>query len=372
MPLLILGASVRAAAQSAWRAGLETVAIDLFADRDLTGPYPARRIDPASYPHGLERLAAEAAPGPWMYTGAMENHPELIDRIGETRPLWGISGATLRAVRDPGAVSSELARRGLPAPEVRATADGLPRDGSWLVKPLASAGGRRIEALEGGAVTPRWPVTYQRRIDGESLAALFVGPELVGVTRQILGREGEPFAYVGSLGPWPVQAQVRGRIEAIGAALVDEFALRGLFGVDLILDRDGFPYPVEVNPRYTASAEVLELASGRPLLVDHLRSFGGDVPETRRSRARPPAFVGKRILFADRRSTLPAVDTWRPRPGVSGSFAVPALADIPAEGMVFEPGDPVLTVLARGRTLESCALSLDRRLSRWRKRLREA
>src|SRR4051812_25887196 len=174
MPLLILGASVRAAAQSAWRAGLETVAIDLFADRDLAGPHPARRIEPASYPHGLERLAAEVSPGPWIYTGALENHPELIDRIAESRPLWGISGDALRAVRDPMTMSSALARRGLPAPEVRATADGLPRDGSWLVKPRASAGGRRIEPLEGGAVPPRWPVTYQRRIDGESLAALFL------------------------------------------------------------------------------------------------------------------------------------------------------------------------------------------------------
>ena len=46
------------------------------------------------------------------------------------------------------------------------------------------------------------------------------------------------------------------------------FGLVGWFGVDYIL-RDGIPWPVEINPRYTASLEIHELASGRSLLPEH-------------------------------------------------------------------------------------------------------
>src|SRR3954454_20820898 len=75
MPLLLIGASVRSLAQSARRAGLDPTAIDLFADRDLLATCPARRVDSHAYPHDLDRLASGLAAGPWMYAGALENHP---------------------------------------------------------------------------------------------------------------------------------------------------------------------------------------------------------------------------------------------------------------------------------------------------------
>ena len=41
------------------------------------------------YPSGLAALAREAPPGPWMYTGGLENWPRLIRQIMRERPLWG-------------------------------------------------------------------------------------------------------------------------------------------------------------------------------------------------------------------------------------------------------------------------------------------
>ena len=38
-----------------------------------------------------------------MYTGALENHPELVDRISATRDLYGNSGSVLRRVRESSA-----------------------------------------------------------------------------------------------------------------------------------------------------------------------------------------------------------------------------------------------------------------------------
>ena len=280
MTLLILGASARAAAQSARRAGLSTLACDLFADRDLVAAGSALRIDPEGYPARFEELAAAASPGPWIYTGALENHPELLERIACTRPLWGIHGASLRNVRDPIALADAIGQAGLLAPAVREDPTDLPRDGSWLVKPRRSAGGRSIRPLLETSIPPGRPSIYQERIAGSSLAALFVGKPggaaLLGITRQLVGRKGEPFAYVGSLGPWPIPESTRSEIHAIGATLVKSFQLRGLFGVDLMVRADGRPVPVEVNPRYTASVEVLELASGRSLIAEHQSAFVAD------------------------------------------------------------------------------------------------
>src|SRR5437667_188035 len=68
--LLIVGASARAAAFSALRAGLRPWCADLFADVDLQRACPALRIAGRGYPHGLERMLGLAPPGPWLYTGA--------------------------------------------------------------------------------------------------------------------------------------------------------------------------------------------------------------------------------------------------------------------------------------------------------------
>jgi predicted ATP-grasp superfamily ATP-dependent carboligase len=386
MAVLIFGASVRAARQSALRAGIASVGCDLFADRDNPPHPPTARIESADYPLGFERIAHEMSrsrPWPWMYTGGLENHPELIDRIAAIRPLWGIGGASLRSVRDPIAVADCLSHRGLPAPGVRRDPEGLPRDGSWLSKPLASAGGRKIGPWIGTDAKAR-PSYYQERIDGPSLAAIFVGrssgPILIGVTRQRIGRDGNPFAYAGSLGPWQIEPRVGDTLVAIGQTLVEAFRLRGLFGVDFVLRDDGVPFPVEVNPRYTASVEVLELATGCPMMPLHRRAFEDDGPCEIPATHRPPrSIVGKAILFADRRSTFPPIDLdgrdsgrRAVRERSASSLRRSWIADVPAEGLVFDAGDPVLTVMARAPTLKGCELLLKVGLMKWRSRLADA
>lgn len=375
MELLIIGASARSAAHSALRAGIRPISIDLFADRDLSAIGPASRIESKSYPHDFDRLISDLPETPWMYTGALENAPELVDRLAARQPVLGISGSALRKVRDAALLSAEFTPRGL-MPEVRDSPFGLPRDGSWLVKPLKSAGGRSIKPWIEDTSAPSSPSYYQRRVPGLDLAAIFVGSEqgatFLGVTKQILGRDPQPVAfdcsYVGSIGPWPVSRETRKEIEGIGSHLVSTFGLRGIFGVDGVMSLNGRFVIVEVNPRYSASVEVLELALGRSLIREHCRAFGRETPGSHRGRTNPPAFVGKRILFAERRSTLPDLDHWKPRS--LGSFAIPHVADIPQLGTIFEPGDPVLTVLARGSTLELCSNRLHQRLECWRGRLR--
>ena len=369
MQILIVGASARAAAMSALRAGFAPHCVDLFADRDLRSIAPVEKVDRAAYPDGLEALAAQAPPSPWIYTGALENRPDLVDRIAATPAPLGNPGATLRAVRDPFAVADVLQRAGLPCPTVRRTADGLPRDGGWLVKPLASAGGRGIRAFLGGSSRPESPHYYQERVEGIDLAAIFVADRsvgrLLGVTRQWIGGTGDrdPFAYRGSLGPWPLDFRERSAIAAIGSALSSAFGLVGLFGVDLLL-HEGIPWPVEVNPRYTASVEVLEMALGMSALIGHAQACDPTIGRREPSSNEKARFVGKAIVFAPSECRFPRRD-----PRTTANPRVLRLADIPDPGTHFEAGDPVMTLIQCSETIEECGHRLERRLSAWSRRL---
>jgi predicted ATP-grasp superfamily ATP-dependent carboligase len=366
--VLILGASVRAAAFSARRAGFRTNSADLFGDADLTAIGSVFRIDPAAYPERLADHANSVEPTAWLYTGAIENRPELVDRISARHRLLGNPGRVLRAVRDPFTLAEVVKSAGLQAPEVRHDPAGLPTDGSWLCKPRASGGGRGIQGWT-GAVTLSKQVYYQERVEGLSLAATFLGQDrdcrCLGLSRQFVGRPGQRFGYRGSLAPWPVEDVIFDQVERLGQTIAGGFGLLGLFGVDLIL-RGEKVYPIEVNPRYSASIEALEWATGRTFLADHAEVFGIARPD-RRISMDPQGYVGKVVVFADRPIIMGEVEA---RFFNRAIHSMPEIADIPHPGSKFEPGEPVLTVLASGESPNDCRKRLASRVRSWRRWLR--
>jgi predicted ATP-grasp superfamily ATP-dependent carboligase len=372
--ILILGASTRAAAFSALRAGLRPHCIDFFADRDLSSACAVIRIDPEEGASGLERAASSLPGADWLYTGPLENHPELVERLSLIHQLCGNSRATLQAVRDPLRVADVLSRAGLPHPDVRLSDNGLPRERTWLVKPVASGGGRLIRFFDEQPSFLAEPCYYQEWVDGPSFSAIFLADaaraEFIGVTRQLIGAEGLPFAYQGSIGPWPVSDRLRNVLEQLGSVLTTAFNLVGLFGFDYILRDDG-PWPVEVNPRYTASVEVLELALRRSLIAEHLHMCAPELVRSGiRSELRPgnadAKVVGKGVLYSRRASVIPKIaidESWQRDP-----LAVPEIADVPWPARV-DAGQPLLTVFETGPDTTICASRLARKQEHWRRRL---
>jgi predicted ATP-grasp superfamily ATP-dependent carboligase len=371
--VLIFGASTRAAAFSAVRCGLRPQCVDYFADRDLAAICPVARINPDDAASQFAAFADTHPPSAWFYTGGFENHPEWVDRIAHRHRLWGVDADLLRAVRDPMRVAEVLDQAGLPCPAVRLDSRDLPCDGSWLVKPLNSGGGRGIAPLtdpnEGGL-----PSHYlQQRIDGPSFSALFVGDRLaahlVGVTRQWVGIAGFPFLYRGSIGPWLIDATLASRLRLLGDRLASAFELVGWFGVDYVL-YNGHPWPVEINPRYTASLEIHELASGRSLLAMHRRACEGNLDQgdgPADTDFPPPRIIAKLTLYAQQRLIAPEIVADDNEP--DGPFAVKSIADVPWSGTCFACGDPVMTILAEGADLTACQARLGRLERKWRRRL---
>src|SRR5258706_8042019 len=97
--IIVVGASARAAAFSALRAGMRPYAIDLFADCDLVDVCPTVKIK--RYPQDFEQALAAAPQAPWIYTGGQENYPDLVERMSALRPLYGNRANVLRIIRNP-------------------------------------------------------------------------------------------------------------------------------------------------------------------------------------------------------------------------------------------------------------------------------
>lgn len=358
--VVIVGASARAAAVSALRCGLTPIGVDLFADLDLAARCRALTVPATQYPLGFSDVLDSLPPGPWMYTGGIENHPKLVGRMAARRRLWGNDAATLTAVRDPVQVSRCLADAGLPHPQCRTTRP-VGDPSAWLVKPRAGAGGSGITALTDPMLPVAKPVYYQQRLEGEPCAAVYVGygdeAELLGVTRQLIGESelgAGPFVYCGSIGP--VVPRTHGmqlvglwtRYVDIGNALTARFNLRGLFGVDCIMQH-GVPQPVEVNPRYTASVEVIERATGIQSIALHREACEHRRSETPHSAFRNPHadVVGKAVVYAPDDLMTPELP-----------HDSPDVADIPRPGTIIPKGRPVLTVFAESGDVAACRVEL--------------
>src|SRR5947209_3741369 len=90
------------------------VVIQQKRDAVLQARCAARRL-PSRYPHGFRDLVGAGLPGPWMYTGGLENWPRLVGAMARRRPLWGNGRAVLQAARSPTRWTRALRAAGLPA-----------------------------------------------------------------------------------------------------------------------------------------------------------------------------------------------------------------------------------------------------------------
>jgi predicted ATP-grasp superfamily ATP-dependent carboligase len=366
--LHIVGASARSAVFSALRAGLRPWCVDLFADRDLQQRCAVARLT-GRYPEGFRRFLESDLPGPWMYTGGLENWPRFVQRMAQRRPLWGNAETALSRSRDPKYVAALLRSAGMPVPAVVDTVEKSSQMRRWLLKPRKSAGGSGMRLLMPRERLRQRRDSYcQEFIEGQSLSLLFLGDgqtaRLLGVTRQLVGEpwlHAAPFHYCGSVGPLDPGMVQCPSLTDLGHILASECMLTGLFGVDGVM-RDGTFWPVEINPRYTASVEVLEHATGSPMLGWHAHVF----THQRLSELPPPVpagnrIIGKAILFAHDDLHFPADGPWMaelhsPKPVQE----LPSFADIPAAGEGIEKGKPILTFFAAADSPSECEDALRR------------
>ncbi len=253
----VIGASARSAAQSLKWAGYTPVAADLFADVDLCRIAEAKRI--TDYPNQFSGWMKEQSLDAWIYTGALENYPELVDELAQIVPLWGISGQLLGDLRDPLWLAKQCDQHGIPFPETLIAKNQL--EGSWLAKSYRHSSGLGVRQL---ATESDWQEAErnswyaQQRVGGRSCSAAFRidddGSILLGFAIHLVNDEKE-WSFRGAVVTNPTAEQHK-TLCKIGDWLYATGA-RGIVGIDFIDSGDEL-WLLEVNPRYTATIELFE------------------------------------------------------------------------------------------------------------------
>ena len=365
--VLLAGMSVRAMAESAAKAGYRVTAVDGFGDldtirasdrvltprRDLDRPYSVERLVTLSKLVTADSLA---------YGANLENHAVALGRLAERRILLGNGAAELRLARNPIRLAEILRRYRLAVANVRTTA---PTKGEWLLKGRRSGGGRSIRTWREGVPVPR--STYlQERIRGIPASIVFSadGDRIIplAVTRQLIGVRwlgAAAYWYSGNiLAPAKDPHLPRGealfeRAKAVAEVVAESGGLKGLNGVDFIA-QDGVPFAIEVNPRYSASLELIERAFGVSAFQLHVLGCRRKLPTSLELPRRFPA-TGKAIVYA--RRTVIAGETRR-------WLDDPSVADIPWPGERIQAGHPICTVFASARSAAECEIRLRARAER--------
>jgi predicted ATP-grasp superfamily ATP-dependent carboligase len=360
--VLICGVSTRAAAESAARAGFAVTALDAYADRDQ---HPAVRALSSARDFGVPYSAPALARASRIfdcdavvYLSSFENHRRAVATLSAGRQLWGNAPDVLRRVRDPATVAGELRRRGFAVPEALAsrTSRGSRR---WLLKPRASGGGHRIRSWQPGDPVPR-AFYVQERIDGVPGSIVFVAAAgravPIGISRQLVG---DPafgafgYRYCGTImdtrdpvfgADTPLSVTAR----ALADATTEAFGLIGVNGIDFVAN-DDVPYPVEVNPRWSSSMELVERASGLSVFAAHAAACTTRLSSLNERRPHFRGAIGKAIVFARRDVRTGDTRAWLDHPDVR---------DVPHAGDLIEANRPVCTLIAEAPDAASCYAAL--------------
>lgn len=395
--MVIAGVSTRAFAESAWRAGFICLTVDVFGDFDQKAQVPnvsfhrdlGRRYSAAAAAGAARRLSAGAA----AYVANFENHPEAVRRLAGGRVLLGNAPDVLERVRDPFLLAEVVRSAGARMPLTLRPSEALHAGGGrlWLRKPMRGGGGSGVRPWQPGAPLRAHEIA-QAYVDGVPASMVFLADgrhaRLLGLSLQLAshspagahprgaapsspartrasGFGAPPFIYAGNLYPLRAAhtdcsagpaawARIEDRAGAVAAAVTSAFELRGVNGIDFMLC-DGELIVLEINPRYPASAELIERATGLSIFAAHVAACRGDLgPATAEVRAetpgrQPPRVWGKAILYA--RGDVVTGDTCTLLDDAS-------FRDIPFPGDRIRRGRPVCTLFADGPSASTCRARL--------------
>jgi len=357
LPLLLVSASGRALAQSAARAGMPVVVLDLFNDLDArvlsvasrgvagrNGKFDSRRLLAAAQ----EFCPPESCAG-LVYGSGLEGRTRLLARLANGRTLFGNPPQTVALLKDPARFFPLLDSLGIAHPEVRFDP---PADvAGWLVKRTGGAGGSHVRRAR-----PRHRMRthryFQRFQSGRTLSVLFAADgrraRVIGFNEQwtVGVRHCAPYCYGGAVSHAPLPQQTQRRIASLLDDLVQASGLIGLNGLDFVLAGET-AFVLEINPRPTATIDLYDADIECGMLALHLRACSAELPEiSALTVARAHAIVYAAVMLR-----VPVGIEWPEW-----------CTDLPEGGSVIPMGAPVCSVHAHAATsAEARELVLARR-----------
>lgn len=396
-PLFMVGFTCRALAQCAQRDGIFPTVIDRCGDRDTREAAKHYRIWLPDQGQSSEALGVYPAafgsqygdgknvPAFCILAGGTENNIALIEGLSRRFPnmmkpesfiamrswrnwqSWAeSSGLFWPRTWEPGTFRAEVAR-------MNSTCD-------LLVKDLNQAGGLGVSTwhLEQQSMDRRIDSeidhrVIQERIDGEAVGVTFLssvhGSIALGCTEAWPSQTHAWGAYIyhGSIGPVSLSIAEWAVLDGFAERVARHANWLGFWQADFVRKNDRW-YLLEINPRWTASMELLDISMGLRLVQLHcLASSGLMRQETWASlclrashwrQSNPSLCLAKRVLYASDTTELDDATLqrwWDNRLPLEilrgGEMPLGCwIADIPNEPMRFENGFPICTLVGFHRT----------------------
>jgi uncharacterized protein len=374
--VLVVGASCRALAWSVFRVGRQLTSLDLFVDRDLPPGCEAFAID--DFPTSIPRQAALWKPSQIVLAGGMENYPEIVDELGRLTPNFQVTGPQLSALRS--VRNWQRWCRGLGSDcdvsfptliDDVASMQSYLGNAAWLWKPHAGAGGLKIRSMDQMAMDDIASGYLQPRLDGVTLSVSFLsnghGVKILGVMQSLCAHETGPYlnprfapksswTYTGSYGPIETSQAHRTAFMALGQRIVAETQYQGLLQMDILIDQHQKLFLIDINPRWTASMELVEMATNRNLIDLLLNPTTESLQECQSSQR-----FFKWILYATEEIEVSQTfsnellqKAWTRSPPLFEEPLPWGWADIPQPMTRIRTGEPFATLIGRQPTLRSC------------------
>ncbi|MER0238882.1 ATP-grasp domain-containing protein [Fulvimarina sp. MAC8] len=359
--ILCAAFSARQIAESARPSGYDALAVDFFADLDLTAAAKRAELVTGHYPDGftdedllaaLDQLAEGEEPIGFVYGAGFEDRPHLLTEIGKRWPILGTGATASARLKDPLWFAQICDRTGVLFPEIALYAP--PEDDGWVSKQVGGCGGNHVQwsnaqRPSGNSGTRRYA---QRFVRGTrfSLAALASRGEIrsLGFSRQwVDATEDQPFRYGGAVGPLDPPPSVAKTMRddlrrIVRSAYETGTALTGLLSADFVVAGE-FVYCLEINARFGATVDIFDQPDA-PLLKLHIDACNGILPKD--LPPYPDAYRASGLAWADAPLTFDENYSWpewtRDRSSLPHSF---------------ETGEPIATVYAEGET-ETEAMAL--------------
>lgn len=402
--ILIIGASGRFLAQSAFKAGHSVSVLDLFGDVDTRqicldseqflpfeeSAVKTRRIESLYslvYNSGSgvdekKNLTPEfgaGSPHSIVFSGGAENFPEFFSR--DFFPYCRVAGppeASIKRLLCLRTIESACEQHRIRFPTTCGSLK-QPLDMAkvWLRKRIRSGGGLQTQKWRGAESVDVKLIDFssgeylQEKIVGETLSGCFVATtgeaSLLGACAQHSNPNNDDFLYRGSAGPIPLFPELYHEMLRVGEIIAREFQLVGVFGIDFVM-ADGDLFLVDINPRVPASAELIErfqrltMPSFTIVRVHLDACFEGRLPTPKRIFGQ--SIFSKRVVYLESNQPLK----------VSAAFvdylqSNSHITDIPQPGTEIQPGHPIVTVHAQAEDIRSLKKESSKRVQEFKRAL---
>jgi predicted ATP-grasp superfamily ATP-dependent carboligase len=375
---LVVAFNARPIATSANKANYDVLAIDFFGDLDLRSvaehvfsvirqrkSHPIKRkfLRPISeYMCLLAETMADDYYGKIRFLligSGFDDEPKIWQRFGKIAPVIGNTPEII-SHSDRLSIYRLASKLGIQCPrtmEVKEKEEALeiaqnigypivlttPRSAGGLFVKLITDSNKLHRAYKELRSSGK-KILIQEFIQGIDVSCSVLGTgmdcQAISVTEQVIGRSelgvSMPFGYCGNIVPLKNSTTIIENIKSISEELGSKLGLLGSNGFDFVIRGDQ-PYLIELNPRFQGSLECIEAVTSSNLVKLHIEAYNGNLPE---KTLESKGYAVKMILYAKKRIMIPNLSQ------------MPHIVDIPVEGIILEPSNPVCTVFVTGQERE--------------------